>query len=174
MKIIKNKFFMIVMISLMSVNLLFCGKKEKVTNKVETVQKVEEKQTGKSETAETEAKESSEEEITYGIGIDEEFTTDGKLHEEKFLNKNFGYPNTADSFKIEKDSEGYFITEYIDESPARGEDVPVKEEKSRLKLENGVYLVHNDGLVYAYDTKLKKLVLLNKENNFRIMFVAEE
>ena len=95
MKIIKNKFFMIVMISLMSVNLLFCGKKEKVTNKVETVQKVEEKQTGKSETAETEAKESSEEEITYGIWIDEEFKTDWKLQEEKLLNNKLGYQNTA-------------------------------------------------------------------------------
>ena len=174
MRIVKNKFFILIIISLMLANLLFCGKKEKVTNKVETVQKVEEKQTGKSETAEIKTKELSEEEMTYGIGIDEEFTTDGKLHEEKFLNKNFGYPNTADSFKIEKDSKGYFITEYIDDSPALGEEVPVKEEKSRLKLENGVYLVHNDGLAYAYDTKLKKLVLLNKENNFRIMFVAEE
>ena len=174
MKIIKNKFFMIVMISLMSVNLIFCGKKEKVTNKVETVQKVEENQTGKSETAKTETKELSEEEMTYGEGIDEEFTTDGKLHEEKFLNKNFGYPNTADSFKIEKDSEGYFITEYLDESPARGEEVPVKKRKSRLKLENDVYLIDDSGLAYAYDTKLRKLVLLNKENNFRIMFVAEE
>ena len=174
MKIIKNKFFMIVMISLMSVNLLFCGKKEKVTNKVETVQKVEEKQTGKSETAETEAKESSEEEITYGIGIDEEFTTDGKLHEEKFLNKNFGYPDTADSFKIEKDSEGYFITEYIDESPILEKEVPVKEEKSRLKLENDVYLIDNSGLVYAYDTNLEKLVFLNQENDFRIIYVTDD
>ncbi len=174
MKIIKNKFFMIVMISLMSVNLIFCGKKEKVTNKVETVQKVEEKQTGKSETAKTETKELSEEEMTFGKGIDKEFTTDGKLHEEKFLNKTFGYPDTADNFKIEKDSEGYFITEYIDESPILEKDVPIKEEKSRLKLENDVYLVHNDGMVYAYDTKLKKLVLLNKENNFRIMFIIEK
>ena len=174
MRKVKNKFFILVIVLLMSVNLIFCAKKEKVTNKAEAVQKVEEKQTGKSETAEIKTKELSEEEMTYGIGIDEEFTTDGKLHEEKFLNKNFGYPNTADSFKIEKDSKGYFITEYIDDSPALGEEVPVKEEKSRLKLENGVYLVHNDGLAYAYDTKLKKLVLLNKENNFRIMFVAEE
>ena len=70
--------------------------------------------------------------------------------------------------------ENYFITDYIDESPILEKDVPIKEEKSRLKLENGVYLVHNDGMAYAYDTKLKKVVLLNKENNFRIMFIAEE
>ena len=121
-----------------------------------------------------ELNEEYEKEMIYGEGINEEFTTDGKLHEEKFLNKTFGYPDTADSFKIEKDSEGYFITDYIDESPILEKDVPIKEEKSRLKLENDVYLVHNNGMVYAYDTKLKKLVLLNKENNFRIMFIAEE
>ena len=148
MKIAKNKFFMLGIMIIISVNLVFCGKKEEVTknaDKTEVVQKVEEK-----------------------------FTTDGKLHEEKFLNKTFGYPDTADNFKIEKDSEGYFITDYIDESPILEKDVPIKEEKSRLKLENGVYLVHNDGMAYAYDTKLKKVVLLNKENNFRIMFIAEE
>ena len=180
MKITKNKFFMLGIMIIISVNLVFCGKKEEVTNNAdktdntEVVQKVEEKQSEKSETAETEAKESSEGEVSFGKGIDEEFTTDGKLHEEKFLNKTFGYPDTADNFKIEKNSEGYFITDYIDESPILEKDVPIKEEKSRLKLENGVYLVHNDGMAYAYDTKLKKVVLLNKENNFRIMFIAEE
>ena len=121
-----------------------------------------------------ELKEKYEEEMNFGKGIDEEFTTDGKLHEDKFLNKNFGYPDTADSFKIEKDSKGYFITEYIDESPILGEDVPVKEKKSRLKLENNVYLIDDSGLAYAYDTNLKKVVLLNKENNFRIIFIINE
>ena len=177
MKIAKNKFFMLGIMIIISVNLVFCGKKEEVTNnadKTEVVQKVEEKQSEKSETAETEAKESSEGEVSFGKGIDEEFTTDGKLHEDKLLNKKIDYPDSPNSFKIEKDSEGYVITEYIDESPIVGKEVPVKEEKSRLKLENGVYLVHNDGMAYAYDTKLKKVVLLNKENNFRIMFIAEE
>ena len=121
-----------------------------------------------------ELNEEYEKEMIYGEGINEEFTTDGKLHEEKFLNKTFGYPDTADSFKIEKDSEGYFITDYIDESPILEKDVPIKEEKSRLKLENGVYLVHNDGMAYAYDTKLKKVVILNRKNDFRIMFIVEE
>ena len=49
-------------------------------------------------------------------GIDQKFTTDGKLHEEKFLNKTFGYTDTSDSFKIQKDSKGYFVTQYIDDS----------------------------------------------------------
>ena len=121
-----------------------------------------------------ELKKQSEEKITYGKGIDEEFTSDGKLHEEKFLNKIYNYTNTADSFKIEKDSEGYFITEYIDESPILEKEVPVKEEKSRLKLENDVYLIDNSGLVYAYDTNLEKLVFLNQENDFRIIYVTDD
>ena len=73
-------------------------------------------------------------------GIDQKFTTDGKLHEEKFLNKTFGYTDTSDSFKIQKDSKGYFVTQYIDDS------------------------------TYAYDTKLKKVVLINPANNYRIIF----
>ena len=121
-----------------------------------------------------ELNEEYEKEMIYGEGIDEEFTTDGKLHEDKFLNKIYNYTNTADSFKIEKDSEGYFITEYIDESPVLGEEVPVKEKKSRLKLENDIYLIDDSGLVYAYDTNLEKLVFLNRENDFRIIYVTND
>jgi hypothetical protein len=175
MRIFGKRFFLLVMISVLSVNLIFCGKKEEKNIKNDVVEKVEEKTQEKDAAVETETKKSSEEEeIAYEKGLDEEFTTDGKLHEEKFLNKNFGYPDTADSFKIEKDSEGYFVTEYIDESPILEKDVPIKEEKSRLKLENDVYLVHNNGMVYAYDTKLKKVVILNRKNDFRIMFIVEE
>ena len=174
MRISRKRFFLLVMISVLSVNLIFCGKKEEKTVKNNVVEKVEEKTQEKDAAVETETKKSSAEEISYEKGLDEEFTTDGKLHEEKFLNKNFGYPDTADSFKIEKDSEGYFVTEYIDESPILEKDVPIKEEKSRLKLENDVYLVHDNGMVYAYDTKLKKVVILNKKNDFRIMFIVEE
>ena len=43
-------------------------------------------------------------------------------------------------------------------------------EKSRLKLYAGVYLVDEDGFVYAYDTRLKNIVFLN--TNLRIMFEA--
>ena len=121
-----------------------------------------------SSTGEAEGK--TAEEFKYGVGIDEEFTTDGQLHEEKFLNKEYMYTNTADSFKIEKDDKGYFVTEYIDESPTLAREVPVKVEKSRLKLYAGVYLVDEDGFVYAYDTRLKNIVFLN--TNLRIMFEA--
>ena len=108
-------------------------------------------------------------------GIDQKFTTDGKLHEEKFLNKTFGYTDTSDSFKIQKDSKGYFVTQYIDDSEEKDGSGPIKEEKLRLKLVKNVFLteVDSDGLTYAYDTKLKKVVLINPANNYRIIFVVD-
>ena len=108
-------------------------------------------------------------------GIDQKFTTDGKLHEEKFLNKTFGYTDTSDSFKIQKDIKGYFVTQYIDDSEEKDGSGPIKEEKIRLKLVKNVFLteVDGDGLTYAYDTKLKKVVLINPANNYRIMFIVD-
>ena len=109
-------------------------------------------------------------------GIDQKFTTDGKLHAEKFLNKTFSYPDTSDSFKIQKDSKGYFITQYIDASPEYDGSGPIKEEKVRLKLEKNVFLkeIADDAdYAYAYDTKLKKVVIINPYNNYKIMFVVD-
>ena len=108
-------------------------------------------------------------------GIDQKFTTDGKLHAEKFLNKLFNYTDTSDNFKIQKDSKGYFVTQYIDESNEKDGSGPTKEEKIRLKLVKNVFLteVDGDGLTYAYDTKLKKVVLINPANNYRIMFIVD-
>ena len=108
-------------------------------------------------------------------GFDQQFTTDGKLHEEKFLNKTFGYTDTSDSFKIQKDSKGYFVTQYIDDSEEKDGSGPIKEEKLRLKLVKNVFLteVDGDGLTYAYDTKLEKVVLINPANNYRIIFVVD-
>ena len=109
-------------------------------------------------------------------GIDQKFTTDGKLHEEKFLNKTFGYTDTSDSFKIQKDSKGYFVTQYIDASPELDGSGPIKEEKVRLKLEKNVFLkeIADDAdYAYAYDTKLKKVVIINPYNNYKIMFVVD-
>ena len=108
-------------------------------------------------------------------GIDQKFTTDGKLHAEKFLNKLFNYTDASDNFKIQKDSKGYFVTQYIDESEEKDGSGPTKEEKLRLKLVKNVFLteVDGDGLTYAYDTKLKKVVLINPANNYRIMFIVD-
>ena len=74
----------------------------------------------------------------------------------------FSYTDTADSFKIEKNDKGYFITAYVDESFILEKEVPIKEEKSKLKLYKDVYLVDENGLGYAYDTKLEKLVRIPK------------
>ena len=108
-------------------------------------------------------------------GIDQKFTTDGKLHAEKFLNKLFNYTDTSDNFKIQKDSKGYFVTQYIDESEEKDGSGPTKEEKIRLKLVKNVFLteVDGDGLTYAYDTKLKKVVIVNPHNNYKIMTVVD-
>ena len=109
-------------------------------------------------------------------GIDQKFTTDGKLHAEKLLNKTLSYTDTADTFKIQKDSKGYFVTKYIDESLEQDSSDSIKEEKVRLRLEKKVFLreVAKDGdYAYAYDTKLKKVVIINPHNNYRIMTVVD-
>ena len=168
-----TKFFIIVLT--LSLASLSCGKNtEKNTADKDNIQKVEENKQNENPKTETFHLEKYEEEMNFGKGIDEEFTTDGKLHEDKFLNKNFGYPDTADSFKIEKEGEDYFITEYIEEISDLEEDKPLKEEKSKLELKNDVYLVAEDGLVYAYDTNFEKLVFLNQENDLKIIYIADE
>ena len=109
-------------------------------------------------------------------GIDQKFTTDGKLHAEKFLNKTLSYTDTADTFKIQKDSKGYFLTKYIDESAEQDGSGSIKEEKVRLRLEKNVFLreVAKDGdYAYAYDTKLKKVVIVNPYNNYKIMTIVD-
>ena len=85
-----TKFFIIVLT--LSLASLSCGKNtEKNTADKDNIQKVEENKQNENPKTETESKESSEREMNYGKGMDEEFTTDGKLHEDKFLNKTF-YP----------------------------------------------------------------------------------
>ena len=140
------------------------NEKNQKSKNMENIQKVESK---------TEEIKINVEEM-YGKGIDEEFTTDGKLHEEKFLNKVFGYPDTEDSFKIEKDDKGYFVTDYISEPEEdKNKDGATGEEKSRLKLYKDVYLVNEEGtVVYAYDTRLQKMVFINSD--FRIFMITDE
>ena len=99
----KNFLIFVVVISL---NLIYCGKKQSENTAVSnSVQKIENQQQNKNKDTTNETKESSEEkeEMNYGEGINEEFTTDGKLHEDKLLNKKIDYPDSPNSFKIEKD-----------------------------------------------------------------------
>ena len=140
------------------------NEKNQKSKNTENIQKVEEK---------TEEIKINVEEM-YGKGIDEEFTTDGKLHEEKFLNKVFSYPDTEDSFKIEKDDKGYFVTDYISEPEEdKNKNGATGEVKSRLKLYKDVYLVNEEGtVVYAYDTRLQKMVFINSD--LRIFMITDE
>ena len=110
---------------------------------------------------------------SYGDGENRDFTTDGKLHEDKFLNKKFGYTDTSDEFEIKKDEKGYYvISYYYDED---NEDAQAEKEVRRLKVYKNFALVKEDddnSMVYAYDTKLQKLVFLN--SNGKIFLEATE
>ena len=110
---------------------------------------------------------------SYGDGENRDFTTDGKRHEDKFLNKKFGYTDTSDEFEIKKDAKGYYvISYYYDED---NEAAQAEKEVRRLKVYKNFALVKEDddnSMVYAYDTKLKKLVFLN--SNGKIFLEATE
>ena len=144
-------------------------------NNTQNVQNVEQPQQIENKKADDNENSSSEGEGTYAKGNDEKYTTDGKLHEEKFLNKIFSYTDTSESFKIQKDNKGYFLTRYVDESPEQDNSGSRREEIVRLKLERGTILqeVSNEPLAYAYDTKLKKMVFLNPENDYRIILTTD-
>ena len=100
----REKIFLIFVV-IISLNLIYCGKKQSEnTADLNNVQKVENKEQNKNNDTTNETKKSSEkeDEMNYGEGINEEFTTDGKLHEDKLLNKKIDYPDSSNSFKIEK------------------------------------------------------------------------
>ena len=174
------------LITIIAIGLLSCGKDETASTETSVSQsstqnpeQQSQENNGDKSVDTTDFPDESNEEYPGGMskGENEQFTTDGNLHEEQFLNKTFSYTDTADSFKIQKDGKGYFLTKYIDESVEEGKEAPVKEETVRLKLINGTFLVEdvskNDGnLAYAYDTKLKKVVFINPYNKFKIMLIA--
>ena len=175
------------LITIIAIGLLSCGKNETASTETSvsqsgaqnTAQQSQENNGDKSVDT-TDFPDESNEEYPGGMskGENEQFTTDGNLHEEQFLNKTFGYTDTSDSFKIQKDSNGYFLTKYLDESAEAGKEMPVKEQTIRLKLVKDVCLVEEDNnddgiLAYAYDTNLKKMVFINPYNKFRIMLVAD-
>ena len=81
----REKIFLIFVV-IISLNLIYCGKKQSEnTADLNNVQKVENKEQNKNNDTTNETKKSSEkeDEMNYGEGINEEFTTDGKLHEDK-------------------------------------------------------------------------------------------
>lgn len=175
------------LITIIAIGLLSCGKDETASTETSVSQsstqnaaQQSQENNGDKSADTTDFPDESNEEYPGGMakGMDQEFATDGSLHEEQFLNKTFGYTDTSDSFKIQKDSNGYFLTKYLDESAEAGKEMPVKEQTIRLKLVKDVFLVEeedkDDGiLAYAYDTNLKKMVFINPYNKFRIMLVAD-
>ena len=174
------------LITIIAIGLLSCGKDETASTEISVSQsstqnpeQQSQENNGDKSVDTTDFPDESNEEYPGGMskGENEQFTTDGNLHEEQFLNKTFSYTDTADSFKIQKDGKGYFLTKYIDESVEEGKEAPVKEETVRLKLINGTFLVEDvskdeGNLAYAYDTKLKKVVFINPYNKFKIMLIA--
>ena len=144
-------------IAMLAMGVLSCGNSDNENsatvpeNNTQNVQNVEQSQQTENKETSSNENSSSNGEGNYAKGMDEEYTTDGDLHEDKFLNKIFGYTDTSESFKIQKDSQGYFLTRYVDESPEQD----------------------NEPLAYAYDTKLKKMVFLNPENNYRIILTTD-
>lgn len=174
------------LITIIAIGLLSCGKDETASTETSVSQsstqnpeQQSQENNGDKSVDTTDFPDESNEEYPGGMskGENEQFTTDGNLHEEQFLNKTFSYTDTADSFKIQKDGKGYFLTKYIDESVEEGKEAPVKEETVRLKLINGTFLVEDvskdeGNLAYAYDTKLKKVVFINPYNKFKIMLIA--
>ncbi|AMD94277.1 hypothetical protein [Leptotrichia sp. oral taxon 847] len=110
---------------------------------------------------------------SYGDGENRNFTTDGKLHEDKFLNKKFGYTDTSDEFEIKKDAKGYYVVDY--DFGEDGQNTEAKKDTKRLKVYKNFALVKEDGdstMIYAYDTKIQKLVFLN--SNGKIFMEATE
>ena len=112
-------------------------------------------------------------------GLDIPLTTDGKLHEEKFLNKRFSYPETSDEFQIEKDANGYILTNYYDESDYLEKQVPIKIVKIRLKVHKNSILIPDKNckdacyLGFSYDTKLKRVVILDLKD-MKIIYHADD
>ena len=168
-------------IAMLAMGVLSCGNSDNENsaaapeNNTQNVQNVEQPQQTENKETSSNENSSSNGEGNYAKGMDEEYTTDGDLHEDKFLNKIFSYADTSESFKIQKYSQGYFLTRYVDESPEQDNSGSRREEIVRLKLERGTILqeVSNEPLAYAYDTKLKKMVFLNPENNYRIILTTD-
>ena len=77
-------------------------------------------------------------------------TTDGQAHFDKMINRKIDYTDTADSFKITKKGNDYYITKYSYDPETN---------KSSTSKEN------QWDIVYAYDIAKKKVAFLDKNLN---------
>ena len=98
--------------------------------------------------------------VSYGAaGLNLKFNTDGKLHEEKLLNRIIASEDTE--LKIKKIGKGeYEITDFPQEP-----DAEVYVSKATLKKN----VICDENVCIGYDTKLKKAVFLDKDD-MRIIY----
>lgn len=99
-------------------------------------------------------------------GMNLPFTTDGKLHEEKLINRNIHSEDT--DIKIKKTGKGkYEITGYYesqDEDFGKVETSVIVREATLKKN-----VICDENVCIGYDTKLKKAVFLDKDD-MRIIY----
>ena len=84
--------------------------------------------------------------------------TDGQVHFDKMINRKIDYTDTADSFKIIKKGNNYYITIYSYD-PFTQKTTTSRE---KLKIHKKIYFIDRNGIVYAYDTAKKKVAFLNE------------
>ena len=98
--------------------------------------------------------------ISYGAaGLNLKFNTDGKLHEEKLLNRIIVSEDTE--LEIKKIGEGKYKIKYFPQ------ESDTKEYVSKATLKKNTICSENSCI--GYDTKLKKAVFLDKDD-MRIIY----
>lgn len=100
-------------------------------------------------------------------GLNLPFTTDGNLNFDKIENKSWSFPDSPNTFKIEKENNDYYIFHYGYDDEQEKETF----EKHKLTVYKNVYFKDNS-YAYAYDIKFKTVVILDSKD-LRIIFPAD-
>ena len=105
--------------------------------------------------------------ISYGAGgLNLKFNTDGKLHEEKLINRNIHSEDT--DIRIKKIGKGkYEITGYYESQDEDFGEVETSVIVSKATLKKNV--ICDESSCIGYDTQLKKAVFLDKDD-MRIIY----
>jgi len=100
------------------------------------------------------------------VGLNLPFTSDGKLHEEKLINRNIHSEDT--DIVIKKVGNGkYEITHFFSDAESENETEWNQTEVSKATLKKNV--ICDEYSCIGYDTKLKKAVFLDKKD-MRIIY----
>ena len=81
-----------------------------------------------------------------------------KITTDKMINRKIDYTDTADSFKIIKKGNNYYITIYSYDPFTQ----KITTSREKLKIYKKIYFIDRNGIVYAYDTAKKKVAFLNE------------